>query len=120
MSLVVGLSFPSIMVLWVAGYFRDSESRVEPPCSAAPLEDSMASQPPAEGGSPSVISVCSAQGEGEGEGLGRPRGMALGAGVFVWCWLALLSEPGSGGSPSHTWHGLGDPPAAARGQSSCY
>lgn len=78
MSLVVGLSFPSLMVLWAAGYFRDSEFRVQPPCSAAPLEDSMASQPPAEGGSPNVIRVCSAQ----GEGLGRPRGMALGAGVF--------------------------------------
>ena len=41
--------------------------------------------------------------------------MALGAGVFVWCWLALLSEPGSGGSPSHTWHGTGDPLAGGPG-----
>ena len=30
------------MVLWVAGYFRDSKFRVEPPYSAAPLETLMA------------------------------------------------------------------------------
>lgn len=42
---LLGLSFPSIVALWVAGYFRGCVLRVEPPRPAAPLEDLMASRP---------------------------------------------------------------------------